>query len=387
MALMSRVGLRQLIVLLVLASLLIAAGSMYWASNSLHQQALQEHEQQRQQGFARQLAARLEQRLQHAPLAEVVDALVIDEQMQLLIADQSGLLRHAQADSPQTAGLPVRQGTALWQDSKGRTWLNSAEPVPGTGLVLIVQSPVQAGSQPPFTELLVYSLPVALLLTLIAWLAGGSMARPFRSLASHARNLDKQDSLAVIGDIQPSTKEAAELKNSLMLGARRLRPQEPASGEDLDALTGLSKPDILPELVTNISLGGTSFAAVVLAVDDYEQISEHFASVLRDSSLKQLAELMLQHSRELDISVRLGEEVFLLLLPNCPLVIAQRIAERLRCKVEEHSFDGVGHMTISAGVAVHEAHGADPLHTLKLAQQQLIAARKAGQNRVYVMGG
>lgn len=153
----------------------------------------------------------------------------------------------------------------------------------------------------------------------------------------------------------------------------------------IDPLTGLSTPEILPELVTNIGLGGTSFTALVLAVDDYEQIREHFSEPLRNLALKHLAGLLLQHSRELDISVRMGEEVFLLLLPQCPIVIAQRIAERLRSKIQDSAFEGVGHMTISVGVAAYQPGSSDPLETLKQAQQLLISARREGQNRVHVM--
>lgn len=44
---LSRIGLRQLVVLLVLGSLLVIAGSMFWAGSMFHQQALMEHDLQR----------------------------------------------------------------------------------------------------------------------------------------------------------------------------------------------------------------------------------------------------------------------------------------------------------------------------------------------------
>lgn len=267
--------------------------------------------------------------------------------------------------------------------------MTSVVAIPGSGYLLMLQSPVNGGPsvKPALSDMLVYSFPVGLLLLLLAWLAGGRLARPFRALAGYARNLHRQESVAGIDSVEPTSREASALKTGLLQGAAHLHPQPRVKDgqEHIDSLTGLCTAEILPELVTNISLGGMSFAAVVLAVDDYDQVREHFTAELRDQALKQLSELLLQYSRELDISVRMGEEVFLLLLPQCPLVIAQRIAERLRGKVEESPIAGMGHMTISAGVAIFQPGNGEPLDALKQAQQLLIGARRDGQNRVHVM--
>lgn len=393
---LSRVGLRQLVVMLVLGSLLVIAGNMFWASSSLHQQALQEHDAQRQQSFARQLASKLELRLSKESLGEILGSVVMDEQQHIRVVDAAGQLLYPDGDSLTVA---QQQYLALHQhaekvtvilDDRGIRQVTNVVAVPGTTWMLVVQSPVadDSGASFLFTDSLVYSLPAGLLLMVLAWLAGGRLARPFRLLAAQARSLHKPGSAIAIQAVQASSKEAAEMKQGLLLGARQTGSELGLDNrEQVDPLTGLSTPDILPELMANISRGDMSFAAVALAVDDYDQLQEHFAPHLRDQALKQLAQLVLQHSRELDISVRMAEEVYLLLLPQCPAVIAQRIAERLRSKVQDSVFAGVGHMTISAGVAVSGAGSQDPLGTLKQAQQLLISARKEGQNRVHVMPG
>lgn len=395
MALMSRLGLRQLVVLLVLASLLVVAGSMFWASSSLHQQALLEHDLQRQYNFARQLANKLQLRLEQGEQGDLLASLVMDEQQQAWIINAGGRALYpagAILSSQQERALSLQHGgrATLVTDEQGIEQMTSVVAIPGTDWQLMLQIPAggHAEVQPAFSDMLVYLLPTAVLLVLLAWLAGGRLAHPFRLLASYARNLNRQESLAAIKAMEPATREASELKDGLLQGMEQMQPKPPAvrpDNDQLDLVTGLSTPDILPELVANISLGGMGFAAVVLAVDDYEQVQEHFSQELRDQALKHLAELMLKYSRELDISVRMGEEVFLLLLPQCPLVIAQRIAERLRSKVQDSFFEGVGHMTISVGVADYQpGKKADALETLKEAQQLLIAARREGQNRVRV---
>lgn len=393
MAVLSRIGLRQLVVLLVLLSLLVAAGNMFWAGSSLYQQALLDNDLHRQQGFARQLADKLGQRLQQGPRAGLLDDLLMDEHQRAWIISPGGqvvLPAGARLAAVQERALALQQHeqTVLLPDDQGVGQMISIAAVPGSDWRLMLQTPSagQAAVQPAFVDLLVYILPAGCLLLLLAWLAGGSLARPFRLLAACARNLNRPESIAVIGAVQPSSREAAELQSGLLQGARQLDPQSAMpDASSIDPLTGLSTPEILPELVTNIGLGGTSFTALVLAVDDYEQIREHFSEPLRNLALKHLAGLLLQHSRELDISVRMGEEVFLLLLPQCPIVIAQRIAERLRSKIQDSAFEGVGHMTISVGVAAYQPGSSDPLETLKQAQQLLISARREGQNRVHVM--
>lgn len=396
MVLMSRIGLRQLVVLLVLASLLVAAGNMFWASSSLHQQALLEHDLKKQQNFARQLANKLQKRLQQGVQGDLLDNLIMDEQQHVSVIGAGGEVLFPAGLSLAPAqeralGLQHSGRAALVTDEAGREQMTSVVAIPGTDWQLMLQTPVYGGQevmQPAFSDMLVYTLPAGLLLVLLAWLAGGHLARPFRLLAGCARGMHKQENIASIEAVRPSSREVAELQEGLLQGVRQLVPQMMShpDQDNLDPVTGLSTPEILPELVTNISLGGMSFSTIVLAVDDYEQVQEHFPQDLRDQALKHLAELLLKYSRELDISVRMGEEVFLLLLPQCPVSIAQRIAERLRSRVQDSYFEGVGHMTISAGVADYRPGSSDPLGALKEAQQLLISARREGQNRVHVIG-
>lgn len=390
---MSHIGLRQLLVLLALTSTLVVSMNVLWVSNSLHQQALLEHSLKNQQGYAVLLASKLQRRLQQGAQTAPFDSLEPTEQQRIWVISNDGkVLFPAGSDlaPAQERGLDgrYREHSALIRDEQGVERMTSVVAVPGTDWLLVLQTALSERPrlQWALVDILAAVLPASLLLILLAWLAGGRVARPLGSLAVYVRNLNRPESMAAIRAVQPALKETAELKKGLLQGIRQLQPvSSPGQpeGEYLDPVTGLSSPDILPELVANISQGDIGFTAMALAVDDYGQVQEYFSQPLRDQALKHLAELLLNHSRELDISVRLGEEVFLLLLPQCPVTIAQRIAERLRCKVQESLFPGVGHMTISIGVAGYQPGSGNPLDTLKRAQQLLISARREGQNRVH----
>lgn len=271
--------------------------------------------------------------------------------------------------------------------------MTSVVAIPGTDWQQMLQMPAsdEARAQPAISDMLIYLLPAGALLVLLGWLAAEWLSRSSRLLAGQAGKPGRQQGSGRSGAMESTSHKDNGLKKGRPSKALGQQPSglpavDPADNR-LDPVTGQSTPEILLELVANISLSGTGFTAVALAVDDYQHMQEHFPQEQLDQAFKRLAGLLLKYSRELDISVRMGEEVFLLLLPQCPPVIAQRIAERLRGKVQDSFFEGINYMTISVGVADYQPGNGDALQTLKDAQQQLIAARREGQNRVRVTNG
>lgn len=98
--------------------------------------------------------------------------------------------------------------------------------------------------------------------------------------------------------------------------------------------------------------------------------------------LKELARIVLDSSRENDVSIRLGGEEFLILMANCTLEVAVKIAERLRITVMQHDFPGVGTVTISLGVAAWPQQSISPYDTLRIADERLYRAKNRGRNQV-----
>lgn len=394
MTILARIGLRQLIVLLMVTGLLVAGVYIFWSSNTLHQQALREHDLQRQQQFARQLVSRLQDRLKQETLDSILDSVMLDEQMQVWVVDANGNVLYPPGDDltssqsralQQSAGL---SGTkALVADEQGREQLTSVVSLEGSGGQLLLQTPLPASGNMMLglREALTYSLPLVFLLAVMIWLAAGWLVRPFRQLAGYARNLGRADTIESVHSVPVSSREAEALRKNMIRGMEQLHPRSTVGKQAgmVDELTGLSTPEVLPELMANLTMSGDmTFAAVVLSVDDYEQMQADFGQQECDKALKELAGILLKGSRELDVSVRLSEEIFLLMLPQCPAVIAQRIAERLRSKIEGNRFSGVEHMTISAGVGIYQPGTNEPMDALKQAQQLLINAKREGQNRV-----
>ena len=75
-----------------------------------------------------------------------------------------------------------------------------------------------------------------------------------------------------------------------------------------------------------------------------------------------------------------------MLLPGVSGVQAERIAERLRLRVESHEMGQAGRITISLGVAHWPGDASDLGAVLKQADKALYQAKHRGRNCVVVAG-
>jgi diguanylate cyclase (GGDEF)-like protein len=127
-------------------------------------------------------------------------------------------------------------------------------------------------------------------------------------------------------------------------------------------------------------------SCLMIDVDNFKQINDSLGHLQGDHVLQQIAELLKNSSRVVDIVVRYGGEEFLLVLPQTDLDGAQVVGERFRKMVEEHRFfpaDVARTLTVSIGAA---AFAGDQLRTyeemLKWADEALYEAKRAGKNRI-----
>jgi diguanylate cyclase (GGDEF)-like protein len=134
---------------------------------------------------------------------------------------------------------------------------------------------------------------------------------------------------------------------------------------------------------------GACAAVLLLDIDHFKRINDEHGHAAGDSVLRQLAELMLDGQRKIDMLGRIGGEEFAILLPGTELDAAAVFAERLRLRVAETpiSLDGGVslHVTVSIGLAA--MGGANPGGDAALirADQALYCAKRGGRNRVELM--
>ena len=127
-------------------------------------------------------------------------------------------------------------------------------------------------------------------------------------------------------------------------------------------------------------------ACVMCDIDHFKMVNDTYGHAAGDEVLKQFAEILRTEAREIDRVGRYGGEEFLLLLPGTVLDAAVTFAERVRQRVDAHTFSfegGTLKRSVSLGVASWphpKINGREEM--LKAADDALYVAKEMGRNRV-----
>lgn len=130
---------------------------------------------------------------------------------------------------------------------------------------------------------------------------------------------------------------------------------------------------------------------VMCDIDKFKMVNDNYGHQAGDSVLREFAQLLKGEARTIDRVGRYGGEEFLLILPGTVLDAAVTFAERLRVKVEHHTFTYTGGTlcrTMSCGVAASpHPRVKDQEALLKAADEALYVAKETGRNRVVRFDG
>lgn len=125
-------------------------------------------------------------------------------------------------------------------------------------------------------------------------------------------------------------------------------------------------------------------AIILLDIDFFKKVNDTFGHNIGDVVLKQVANILLQTLRNVDIVCRWGGEEFVLLIPTANLTQAEHIAQKVRKAIELLELERVGGVTASFGVTeVHERE--DMSEVINRADRALYIAKDAGRNCVRVL--
>jgi two-component system cell cycle response regulator len=158
----------------------------------------------------------------------------------------------------------------------------------------------------------------------------------------------------------------------------------------VDPLTGLNNRRYLENhlgtLLDRASGRGRALSLMMLDIDHFKAVNDSFGHDAGDEVLKAVALRARRVVRAADLMCRIGGEEFVIVMPETPLEIAQRIAERVRISIESEPFAiGAGRapirVTISIGLA-DRGRDANPDFLLKRADRALYQSKHAGRNRV-----
>jgi diguanylate cyclase (GGDEF)-like protein len=137
-------------------------------------------------------------------------------------------------------------------------------------------------------------------------------------------------------------------------------------------------------------------AVLMLDIDHFKRYNDEFGHLVGDATLKEVASLLRESLRKVDIVARYGGEEFIAVLPETHAEGAHEVAERIRSNIARHSFkvyDVETKVTVSIGISFFPSDIAGEKATsyyadlafdlIRHADRALYRAKEEGRNRVF----
>lgn len=221
--------------------------------------------------------------------------------------------------------------------------------------------------------------------SVVKWHADGTVARMIgahrninaeKLLYEQSQKLNR--SLQEIVDAR--TEELTELTVKLAAKA-----QEAAKLARTDALTNLANRYYFEFRLKSEAARAVRFkeplSLLVFDLDNFKEVNDLQGHASGDEVLKQVAGVVSQHIREIDVVARWGGDEFVVLLPNTTIDKAKLLAEKLRKLIAQTMHDAGQKVTASFGVAQLKK-SEDPLRLTIRADHALYTAKNNGRNTI-----
>lgn len=153
-----------------------------------------------------------------------------------------------------------------------------------------------------------------------------------------------------------------------------------------DSLTNLQKYGYLNLINKKLLNDRKNYSILFIDIDDFKYINDSFGHTIGNKVLKELATILKKSIRPTDFIVRYGGEEFIIILQNTEKNTAIEIAERIRKKVESHTFldeKKYLNITISTGISSSNENNKNFSDLINIADKNLYTAKSLGKNCIY----
>lgn len=178
-------------------------------------------------------------------------------------------------------------------------------------------------------------------------------------------------------------------KENLLLHEKLNQSLKRAEEEAMtDGLTGLRNhryfQDCLEKEIMRVQRSSKPLSIAFCDLDFFKSFNDVNGHLLGDEALKQVAKIIQETLREIDVAARYGGEEFALMLPETDKTGARAVAERIRNKVASLPFTqkATTHLTISIGIASYPEDALTKRELLDRADSAMYFAKQKGRNQV-----
>lgn len=209
------------------------------------------------------------------------------------------------------------------------------------------------------------------------------------------------DSAYTPGDMERLTLYARLLGRMLEASIKQKRWQELAYTDEASGLP--NRRYFIQRLTQILEEAGRErrqVSVLLFDLDDFKTFNDTEGHDVGDRILQAAGELFKKHCRDHDIVTRYGGDEFAVVFwdaegprqagshhPQCALDILERVSQALRDQpLVELEGENAHRLTISGGLATFPWDGTTPGVLLKKADEALLAAKRAGKNRIFLIG-
>jgi diguanylate cyclase (GGDEF)-like protein/putative nucleotidyltransferase with HDIG domain len=153
-----------------------------------------------------------------------------------------------------------------------------------------------------------------------------------------------------------------------------------------DELTGLFNHryfhERIDEEISRCSRFGDIFSLVFVDLDLFKAYNDIYGHLAGDDMLKQIGSYIKSSVRSIDMAFRYGGDEFTVILPQASLEDAQKVAERIRKRIEVEMDSKGAPLTCSFGIASWPTDGVMREEIIQAADAALYNAKQMGRNRI-----
>jgi len=333
---------------------------------------------------------RLDKLLGEHAYADDTDVYLVNVEGQVLYSHQTSgpdpsVLSLIKADISPTSG----PGSAPVKEASGGTMLTGYAPIARGKWAVVIQRPLDSALSPVkslLAESLRLAIPAVIVTLALVCALAYAIARPLTRLT---RALASAEAVGAHGPRASMLKtwydEADQLRQALVANlAQHQREVGRLNAQTMtDPMTGLMNRRALDQRFDELLTAATPFGVIALDLDHFKQVNDVHGHPVGDKVLISLAQTLLSSVRQEDRPFRVGGEEFVVIVQAPSADVVLRTAERIRANVAAKPMpDGVGHVTVSVGVALWPQHGNSAEAVIKCADMALYASKEAGRNRV-----
>jgi diguanylate cyclase (GGDEF)-like protein len=157
-----------------------------------------------------------------------------------------------------------------------------------------------------------------------------------------------------------------------------------------DTLTGLFNRrffrDRLSVEMQRVRRSEKPCSLIMMDLDRFKSVNDTHGHQAGDELLRQVAEIIRNNIRAVDMPVRYGGDEMAVILPDTSLIAAHKMADRMRAEFEKNPQTAQYGVTASLGLATHHHWDSEDVEGLiRRADQALYKAKDQGGNMVWFL--